>query len=112
KISLNDTVNADGVYQFYNLKLEDSHLGGYGRITIRRAFELSSNVIAKVINKAYRQEPELFIDRLKSFGIADSLGIEIQGEPRPTLYQPGSKNWSGVSLPWMSIGYEVQQTPL
>lgn len=112
KISLDDTVNADGVYQFYNLKLEDSHLGGYGRITIRRAFELSSNVIAKVINKAYRQEPELFIDRLKSFGIADSLGIEIQGEPRPTLYQPGSKNWSGVSLPWMSIGYEVQQTPL
>lgn len=112
KISLDDTVNADGSYQFYDLKMDDSNPYGYGRITIRRAFEVSSNVIAKVIHKAYRQEPQLFIDRLRTFGLADSLGIDLQGEPRPTLYAPGSKNWSGISLPWMSIGYEVQQTPL
>lgn len=112
KISLDDTVNADGEYQFYDLKLKDSNPYGYGRITIRRAFELSSNVIARVINNAYRKEPQVFIDRLRSFGIADSLGIDLQGEPRPTLYSPGTKQWSGISLPWMSIGYEVQQTPL
>jgi cell division protein FtsI (penicillin-binding protein 3) len=112
KISLDDTVNADGEYQFYDLKLKDSNPYGYGRITIRRAFELSSNVIARVINNAYRKEPQVFIDRLRSFGIGDSLGIDLQGEPRPTLYSPGTKQWSGISLPWMSIGYEVQQTPL
>ncbi|WP_343634392.1 penicillin-binding protein [Fluviicola sp.] len=112
KISLDDTVNADGEYQFYNLKLTDSNPYGYGRITIRRAFELSSNVIARVINNAYRREPQVFIDRLRSFGIGDSLGVDLQGEPRPTLYAPGTKQWSGISLPWMSIGYEVQQTPL
>jgi cell division protein FtsI (penicillin-binding protein 3) len=112
KITLDDTVNADGEYQFYNLKLTDSNPYGYGRITIRRAFELSSNVIARVINNAYRREPQVFIDRLRSFGIGDSLGIDLQGEPRPTLYSPGTKQWSGISLPWMSIGYEVQQTPL
>lgn len=112
KINLDDTVNAVGEYQFYNLKLKDSNPYGYGRITIRRAFELSSNVIARVINNAYRKEPQAFIDRLRSFGIGDSLGIDLQGEPRPTLYAPGTSHWSGISLPWMSIGYEVQQTPL
>ncbi len=112
KISLDDTVNAVGKYQFYDLELDDSNPYGYGRITIRRAFELSSNVIARVINNAYRKEPQVFIDRLRSFGIGDSLGIDLQGESKPTLYSPGTKQWSGVSLPIMSIGYEVQQTPL
>jgi cell division protein FtsI (penicillin-binding protein 3) len=36
----------------------------------------------------------------------------IPGEPVPTLRGPGEKGWSGVSLPWMSIGYESQLTPL
>lgn len=112
KISLDDTVNAVGHYQFYDREMDDSNPYGYGRITIRRAFELSSNVIARVINNAYRKEPQLFVDRLKSFGLADSLGIDLQGEPRPVMYAPGSRKWSGISLPWMSIGYEVQQTPL
>ncbi len=112
KITLDDTVNAVGEYQFYDLKLTDSNPYGYGRITVRRAFELSSNVIARVINNAYRKEPQVFIDRLRTFGIGDSLGIDLQGEPRPSLPAPGTKGWSGISLPWMSIGYEVRQTPL
>ena len=49
---------------------------------------------------------------LKQFKINDSLGIDIAGEPKPTLYEPGSKNWYGTSLPWMAIGYELLQTPL
>ncbi len=112
RINIEDTVSAYGEYKFYNSTLKDAHEGGYGRITIRRAFEKSSNVIARVINRAYGKDPETFIDRLVSFGLSEPLGIELQGEPTPTLYRPGSKNWSGISLPWMSIGYEVQQTPL
>lgn len=112
KISLDDTVNAVGEYHFYDSKLKDSNPYGYGRITIRRAFELSSNVISRVINNAYRKDPEVFIDRLRSFGIGDTLGVAIKGEPLPTLPAPGTRNWSGISLPWMSIGYEVRQTPL
>jgi len=49
---------------------------------------------------------------LISFGLADSLGIDIAGEAKPTMHVPGSKSWSGVSLPWMAIGYEFLQTPL
>lgn len=112
KITINDTVNADGLYTFYNKTLRDAHTGGYGRITIQQAFEKSSNVISAIIYRAYRNEPEAFIDRLTSFGLDKPLGIDLEGEPTPTLYHPGSSNWSGISLPWMAIGYEVQQTPL
>lgn len=113
KIRLNQVVDANGEYNFGpKLKMHDSNGFGYGKITIRRAFEVSSNVIAKVIKNAYSSEPQAFIDRLHSFGLADSLGIELAGEPRPTMYAPGMSQWSGSSLPWMAIGYEYQQTPL
>ncbi len=113
KIRLSDIVDANGIYNFGpKLELHDSNKFGYGKITIRKAFEVSSNVIAKVIQNAYRNEPQAFIDRLRSFGLADSLGVELLGEPKPTLYAPGMPQWSGISLPWMAIGYEVQQTPL
>lgn len=112
KVTINDKVNAVGEYKFYKSKLVDSHEGGYGTITIQEAFEKSSNVFSKIIHKAYKNEPQAFIDRLKSFGLGDSLGISIKGEPKPTMYEPGYPRWSGISLPWMAIGYEVQQTPL
>ena len=113
KVSISDMVNAKGVYRFYKDKLVDSHPGGYGIITIQQAFEKSSNVFSEIVNTAYKTEPQAYIDRLKSFGLADSLGISIEGEPKPTMYEPGmKKSWHGGSLPWMAIGYEFQQTPL
>ena len=69
-------------------------------------------MISKVIYKAYKNEPKLFVDHLKSFGLSTPLGLDIEGESNPTIYEPGSKSWSGISLAWMAVGYEVQQTPL
>jgi cell division protein FtsI (penicillin-binding protein 3) len=112
KASLNQIVNATGTYDFYDVTLHDSRLGGYGKITLKEAFEKSSNVIAKVTYEAYKANPQQFIDRLKSFGLGEPLGLDLKGEPNPTLNNVGEGNWSGISLPWMSIGYEVQQTPL
>jgi cell division protein FtsI (penicillin-binding protein 3) len=40
------------------------------------------------------------------------LGISIKGEGEPEIKYPGDKLWSGISLPQMSIGYEVRLTPL
>lgn len=111
KISMDDKVNASGKYYFYDQVMTD-HDGGYGEITIRQAFEKSSNVISKVIYDAYKGNGQAFVNRLKSFGLADSLGIDLAGEVKPTMYEPGHPNWSGISVPWMAVGYEVQQTPL
>jgi cell division protein FtsI (penicillin-binding protein 3) len=45
-------------------------------------------------------------------GLNEPLGVEIKGEGKPMIKYPGDKSWSGVTLPWMSIGYEVKMTPL
>ncbi len=112
KVNIKDSVNAVGKYEFYDRSLNDDNKYGYGTITLKHAFEKSSNVIGKVIFDAYRKEPQDFLSRLESFGLTEKLGINVLGEKKPYLAQPGTKDWWGGSLAWMSIGYEVQQTPL
>ncbi len=112
-VDIDDIVGAYGVYRFYDAKIEDSNHGnGYGQITVQEAFEKSSNVFSKIINDAYQSNPQKYIDRLKSFGLADTLGLDIAGEPFPTLKNVGEDGWSGITLPWMAIGYEVELTPI
>jgi cell division protein FtsI (penicillin-binding protein 3) len=112
KATIKDIVNATGEYKYYGFRLTDSRKWGYGEITLQHAFEKSSNVISKVVNDAYKDKPEDFVERIKSFGLGQKLGVSIPGEVEPTIPEPGDGKWSGISLPWMSIGYEVQQTPL
>jgi cell division protein FtsI (penicillin-binding protein 3) len=38
--------------------------------------------------------------------------LQIKGEGVPLIRYPGDKLWSGLSLPMMSHGYEVELTPL
>jgi cell division protein FtsI (penicillin-binding protein 3) len=112
-IEMSDTVNAKGLYIFGKRDtLRDTRIGGYGKITLQTAFEKSSNVISKVIDQAYRRNPESFLDRLKQFGLTEPLGIELEGEAQPTVKKPGTKEWNGNTVAWMSVGYEFQQTPL
>jgi len=113
-ISLDDTVNTEGgTTRFANRTMRDSHKGGYGRISVARAFELSSNVgISKVIHKAYKDHPQDFIDKLYSMRLNQPLGLDIPGEGKPNIKDTHHKYWSKVSLPWMSIGYEIALTPL
>ncbi|MCO5260810.1 MAG: transpeptidase family protein [Crocinitomicaceae bacterium] len=111
KVKITDEVNANGEYRFYNNVMKD-HNGGFGKITIKQAFEHSSNVFTKIVNNAYKDNPMQYINRLRSFGLADSLGVDMKGEVKPTMYYPKHPNWSGLSLPWMAVGYEVQLTPM
>ncbi|MBW6490193.1 MAG: transpeptidase family protein [Lentimicrobium sp.] len=113
-ISLNDTVDTQGgAVKFANRTMKDSHHGGYGRISVRRAFELSSNVgISKSIHNAYKDKPQQFIDKLYAMRLNQPLGLDITGEGHPGIKDTKNKYWSKVSLPWMSIGYEVAITPL
>ncbi|MDY0342209.1 MAG: penicillin-binding protein [Lentimicrobium sp.] len=113
-VTLSDTVDTKGgMTRFANRIMRDSHYGGYGRISARRAFELSSNVgISKIVHKAYQNKPQAFIDRLYAMRLNQPLGLDISGEGMPQIKDTKHKYWSKVSLPWMSIGYEVALTPL
>ncbi|TAF86611.1 MAG: PASTA domain-containing protein [Flavobacteriia bacterium] len=113
RFKITDKVNATGRYTVGGDGMSDSNHGmGYGVITIQQAFEKSSNVILQLINRSYRNDPEMFIKRLEQFGLTEKLGIDLEGEPRPKVTKPGDANWSALSLPWQSVGYEVMQTPL
>ncbi|MEY4287766.1 MAG: hypothetical protein RL511_1855 [Bacteroidota bacterium] len=113
RFKITDKVNATGRYTVGGDGMSDSNHGmGYGVITIQQAFEKSSNVILQLINRSYRNDPEVFIERLEQFGLTEKLGIDLEGEPRPKVTKPGDSNWSALSLPWQAVGYEVMQTPL
>ncbi|MGQ1910927.1 penicillin-binding protein [Marinifilum sp. RC60d5] len=106
-----DTGN--GVYKYHNEKMRDSHIGGYGKLSVQEVFEKSSNIgVSRLIYEHYNNKKKSFINRLYDFRLNESLGIDIKGEGTPNIKYPNDPNWSGVSLPWMSIGYEVEQTPL
>lgn len=110
-----DTEN--GLYEIYKKKVKDSNYkngkGGYGQVSLKRAFEVSSNVgIVKLIYDNYKDDPSRFVDRLYTLGLHDPLGLPIKGEGTPYIPKPGDANWSGITLPWMAFGYQVSFTPL
>ena len=113
-VDLNDTIDTGkGEIKYYDKTIKDSHRGGYGKITVREVFEKSSNVgTSKIIYDNYKERPGDFVDRLYRMGLNEKTGIEIRGEGAPLIRYPGDKYWSGISLPMMSHGYEVQLTPL
>ncbi len=103
----------NGKHLFYKTPMYDSKEGGYGTITVKKAFSVSSNIaIAKIIDKYYRSEPQRFVDRLKDFHLNEPTGVEIPGEGMPYIKDADDESWSGITLPWMSHGYELKLTPL
>jgi cell division protein FtsI (penicillin-binding protein 3) len=108
-----DTKN--GIFQFYDKKMKDSnaHRGGHGKITLGRAFEVSSNIgIARTIVDIYQDKPQEFIDRLARLGVSNKLDFELLGEAEPWIKNRNDASWSGVSLPWISYGYELKMSAL
>lgn len=106
-----DTEN--GILSFYGAKVRDSRKGGYGIISLNDAFKYSSNTgIVKIINNAYKDDPEKFSNRLYNMGLNNKLGVSIKGESKPKIPHPKDKDWSGLSLPWMVYGYGVLLSPL
>jgi cell division protein FtsI (penicillin-binding protein 3) len=113
-ISLEDSIETgDGIYKFYNNLVRDHEVGGYGTITIRDAFEKSSNVaMAKLVDKYFGLNPEKFLHYVDHLKLSGPLGIQIKGEGIPKIKRPEDKDWSGITLPWMAYGYGLELTPL
>ena len=113
-VDLEDTIDAgNGVVRFYDKDIRDTKWGGYGKITVKEAFEVSSNVgVSKLIYDNYYNRPTDFVDRLYAMRLNEKLGVEIKGEGLPQIKYPGDPYWSGISLPMMSHGYEIRMTPL
>lgn len=103
-----------GVLTFYGKSVRDSKPGGYGKITLSEAFEVSSNTgIVSVINEHYKDDPRKFVEQLYKMNLNNTLNLPIIGEGEPIIPHPDNKKrWSGIALQWMAYGYGVSFTPL
>ncbi len=115
-VDMGDIIDCgDGSKQYYDRTMYDSNHddGGWGKITVQRILEVSSNIgMAEIITKSYSENPQQFIDHLAKMNLRDKLGIEIEGEGKPYIKNTSEDTWSGISLAWMAHGYELQVTPL
>jgi cell division protein FtsI (penicillin-binding protein 3) len=120
-MSLSDKVNIGmGPIQFSNRTMKDDHSFAKGGVcTVQEVIEQSSNKgTAVLVTKNFAAHPEKYVDGLYALGLNKKIGTGITGEAQPVIKHPddktkdGRKLWSNVSLPWMSIGYEVNVTPM
>src|SRR5690554_3264446 len=106
-----DTEN--GLFRVRNKTIRDSEHGGYGKISVKRAFEVSSNTaITKLIYNHYKDSPAAFTRRLHEMHLNERLQLQFPGEGRPLIKTPDAKSWSGLSLTQMAYGYELLMTPM
>ena len=114
KINLNTPVNLDGgEWQVYGRKVFDSEKHGLNTVTVKQAFEQSSNVgMAKIAWVNYGNNPRQFINHIVNLHLDTLTGIDLKGEIRPSIYKPGTKYWSNTTLPWMAFGYNLTLSPL
>ncbi|NQZ76015.1 MAG: transpeptidase family protein, partial [Ekhidna sp.] len=113
-IELTDTIDTgNGKLEFFDKTMRDHKPGGFGNLTIQEVFENSSNIgVAKLTSHYFGNEPEKFINYLKRMNLHQPLNFQMVGEGKPYIKHPSDSTWSGVTLPWMSHGYELKMTPL
>jgi cell division protein FtsI (penicillin-binding protein 3) len=113
-VTLENHVDLEGgTWKIFRRTVYDSERHGLNEVTIKQAFEHSSNVgMAKLACAYYSKKPEQFIAHLKKLKLDQPSGIDLLGETRPIIKNPGSRTWSATTLPWMSFGYEVLVSPL
>lgn len=113
-ITLNSLVDMEGGRWMVNGRtVYDSEPHKPGMVTVKQAFEESSNVaMAKLATAYYSRNPMQFIEHLRTLNFHQPSGIDLKGESTPIIKTPKSRTWSATSLPWMSFGYEVLVSPL
>ncbi|MHA7877426.1 MAG: penicillin-binding protein [Bacteroidota bacterium] len=113
-LALTDIIDTgDGRFQFFDRIMKDVRQGGFGEITVQEIFENSSNIgVARLINETFGEHPQKFIDYIHKLHLSEPLDLQMVGMGEPLIKHPKRPDWSGVTLPWMSIGYELKITPL
>lgn len=79
-----------------------------GTLNFSEVIAKSSNVAISEI--AMRIKPDVFYQYVRNLGFGTATEIDLPNEEAGRLRKPF--DWSKVTLPWMSVGYEIQVTPL
>lgn len=96
-------------------RVVDSHNIG-GNIDMLTAFSQSANVwFTKAVYESYKNEPQRYVDFLKSLHLDRTVGLENLGELQPQLYEPKDKykGWyPHTTLVNMGYGYGLYLSPI
>ncbi len=107
-----------GVYNMHGRMMRDHNWrhGGFKELTVTEILGQSSNIgVSKIIDKYYHDNPEKYVEGLYKVGVGIKYDLTMGADPKvrmPIREGRHYQNWSPTTLAWMSIGYEVQLTPL
>ncbi|MDR2087018.1 MAG: penicillin-binding protein 2, partial [Dysgonamonadaceae bacterium] len=110
-----DTGNGTDRIAGEDLRDHNANRGGYGRISAAQSIQYSSNIgVAKLIMKAYGDNPAQYVDGIYRTGLNRDMELEIPGYAVPRIRHPetAKNSWYKTTLPWMSFGYETQIPPI
>ncbi len=108
KVSFSETFDTpeDGTREIHGQMMRDHD--PMGTLTFAEVIEQSSNVATSEI--AMRLDNDTFYQYARNMGFGTPTNVDLPDEEPGKLQKP--YEWSKVTLPWMSIGYEVQVTPI
>jgi cell division protein FtsI (penicillin-binding protein 3) len=79
-----------------------------GTLTFPQCIQESSNICVSEV--AMRLSNDTFYQYARNLGFGTPTGIDLPNEASGKLKKP--YKWTKVTLPWMSVGYSVQVTPI
>lgn len=123
--SLDHKIPTFGGHWKYNGKVYDDtkHVGPKrypgGFIKLREAFEMSANnPFRQLVCDNYGKNPARFVNKIKGFGLIDTIDFDLKGVTPPFILDPSIKKrtakgfWDGGTFPRMAIGYCMELSPL
>src|SRR5690606_24465353 len=86
-VNLDDNSDLEkGSWRIGRRTVFDSERHGKEVVTVRQAFEFSSNVaMAKLVNQHYTKKPDNFIRHLRKLNLDQPTGIDLIGETDPVI---------------------------
>lgn len=99
-----------GVWMVDGIPLHNWNNLGNGEETMTQVLQHSANVGASFVANRLGAGP--FYTYVRRFGIGRPTGVGLPGEVAGTLWQPGDRGWSPVTLYTNSFGQGVTTTPL
>lgn len=96
----------NGSYKVRDRTIPDDH--AYDRLSFEEVVIFSSNIGAAKIGE--RLGKKRLFQGIRKFGFGQKIGISLPGEEKGILHPVNA--WSGVSLQFLSFGYEINVTPI
>ena len=96
-----------GVWNMYGRDMKDHNWsrGGYGTLMLPWTLKYSSNIgVSRIIDKFYHDQPEKFVQKIHSFGLATDYKVPIPGYVPGVIRMPKKNkrgqytNWSKTAL--------------